>query len=301
MLRVTRDKTILKMSPDNPPVSFIESGDIVVFETLDCFSNKITREDQLFSSVGWEHINPATGPLFVKDAEAGDILRVEIIDIILDSQGVMVAAPGFGVLGDIITKEETKIIPIVDGKAVFNEKIKLALDPMIGVIGTAPQTEDVPTGTPGEHGGNMDCKRIRKGSIVYLPVNVPGALLAMGDLHAVMGDGEIVVCGVEISGEVVVKVDVIRRASLPLPMVVHDDKIMTIASAPTLDEAARNATKKMFTFLHQEVGINLTEASMLLSVVGNLHICQIVDPLMTARMEFPLWILDKYNYKMKLV
>lgn len=299
MLRVSRDTTILEMSPGNAPAGSASPGDIVVFETLDCFSNRITRENQVFSSVGWEHINPATGPLYVKDAEVGDTLRVEILDIVLDAQGVMVTAPKFGVLGDAVEAEETKIVPIVNGKARFNDKIDLSISPMIGVIGTAPPTDAIPTGTPGEHGGNMDCKRIGKGSVVYLPVNVPGALLAMGDMHAVMGDGEIVVCGVEISGEITVNVDVVKGASLPLPMVIQGEHVMTIASAPTLDEAARTATKKMFAFLRQEIGFTIAEAGMILSAAGNLRICQIVDPLMTARMEFPLWILERYDYRIR--
>ena len=80
---------------------------------------------------------------------------------------------------------------------------------MIGVIGTAPKTESISCGTPGMHGGNMDSKIIGIGSTIYLPVEVPGALLAMGDLHAVMGNGEGSVCGAEVPGEVTVTVEVI--------------------------------------------------------------------------------------------
>ncbi|MFU0790065.1 MAG: Acetamidase [Virgibacillus proomii] len=89
-----------------------------------------------------------------------------------------------GVLGERIAAEKTKIIAVENGYANFNEKLKLPIKPMIGVIGTAPRNEEVPTGTPKDHGGNMDCKRICKGATLYLPVNVDGALLAMGDAHA---------------------------------------------------------------------------------------------------------------------
>jgi amidase len=296
---IYKENAVLKMSPNNPPIKKVKPGSTVIFETYDCFSNQIQREDQPFSSVGWDKINPATGPLFVEGAGPGDILKVEILDIKIDSKGVMTTAPRLGVLGDIVTGETTKVIPIREGKAIFNEKIHIPIKPMIGVIGTAPADVEIPTGTPGAHGGNMDCKKIIKGSVLYLPVNVSGALLSMGDLHAVMADGEIVICGLEIPGEVTVKVDVVKGKVLPLPLLVSEERLITIASAETLDEAAKQATVNMHQFLVHQLGLDIDEAGMLLSLVGDLRICQVVDPLMTARMELPQWILDQYDYKVK--
>ncbi|MEK5442524.1 acetamidase/formamidase family protein [Fredinandcohnia sp. FSL W7-1320] len=296
---ISRELSVLTMSPTNKPVKIVESGSTVVFQTLDCFSNQIQNEDQPFSSVGWDKINPATGPLYINGAEPGDTLKVKIIDIKIDNKGVMTTAPNLGVLGDIVTGETTKIISIKDDKAIFNEKIQIPIKPMIGVIGTAPKDEEIPTGTPGSHGGNMDCKKIVKGSTLYLPINVSGGLLSMGDLHAVMADGEIVICGLEIPGEVTVKVDVLKGEELPLPMLDSEESIITIASEETLDEAAKTATVNMHRFLVNELGIEIDEAGMLLSLVGDLRICQVVDPLMTARMEIPKWIVEKYDYKLK--
>jgi amidase len=296
---ISREQGVLTMSPTNKPVKVVESGSHVVFQTFDCFSNQIQNEDQPFSSVGWDKINPATGPLYINGAEPGDTLKVKIIDIKIDNKGVMTTAPNLGVLGDIVTGETTKIISIKDDKAIFNEKIQIPIKPMIGVIGTAPKDEAIPTGTPGTHGGNMDCKKIVKGSTLYLPINVAGGLLSMGDLHAVMADGEIVICGLEIPGEVTVKVDVLKGEELPLPMLDSEESIITIASEKTLDEAAKTATVNMHRFLVNELGIEIDEAGMLLSLVGDLRICQVVDPLMTARMEIPKWIVEKYDYKLK--
>ncbi len=296
---ISRELSVLTMSPTNKPVKIVEAGSTVVFQTLDCFSNQIQNEDQPFSSVGWDKINPATGPLYINGAEPGDTLKVKIIDIKIDNKGVMTTAPKLGVLGDIVTGETTKIISIKDDKAIFNEKIQIPIKPMIGVIGTAPKDEDIPTGTPGSHGGNMDCKKIVKGSTLYLPINVSGGLLSMGDLHAVMADGEIVICGLEIPGEVTVSVEVLKGEELPLPMLDSEESIITIASKKTLDEAAKTATVNMHRFLVNELGIEIDEAGMLLSLVGDLRICQVVDPLMTARMEIPKWIVEKYDYKLK--
>ncbi|HBG00171.1 MAG TPA: acetamidase [Firmicutes bacterium] len=297
MLKIRREQAVFTLSPWNNPVAHASSGDTIIFETYDCFSNELTQEDQDYPSSGWDRVNPATGPLYVEGAKPGDILRVEILDIVLDSQGVMWVGPGSGALGHVLTEQRTKIIPVVDGKAMFNDRLALEVNPMIGVIGTAPGDEEIPTGTPGAHGGNMDCKRIGKGSAVFLPVNVPGALLAMGDVHALMGDGEVIVCGMEIAAQITVKVDVLKGLALPLPMVVAGSHVMTIASEITLDQAAVTASEMMLQFIQQALNMDLQEAGMLLSIMGDLHICQIVDPLMTARMEFPLWILEAYGYR----
>ena len=107
MKRITTDTTVFKMSPNNDPVETINSGEEVVFETYDCFSNTVYKEEHLFSSVSWDVINPATGPLYVKNAVPGDILKVEILDIKIADKGVMTTAPNFGVLGEFIPEEKT--------------------------------------------------------------------------------------------------------------------------------------------------------------------------------------------------
>ena len=168
---------------------------------------------------------------------------------------------------------------------------------MIGVIGTAPADEAVATGTPSFHGGNMDCKRIGTGSVLYLPVNVEGALLAMGDLHAVMSDGEVCVCGAEIAGKVTVRVSVVNGRPLPLPFLVTESHAMAIYSAEGVEDAAHGATLNMRTFLIDQCKLAEYEAGMLLSLTGDLRICQIVDPNKTCRMELPLSIMDDLGYK----
>jgi len=296
MLTVFTDTKIHKMSRDNAPVAYAKSGDTVRFETLDCFGCQIQNESQLLGKLDWSNINPATGPLFIEDAQPGDVLKVEILNIELDDHGVMVDGPGNGVTGRAVTEETTKILPVADGLVHFNDKLSFPVDPMIGVIGTAPAGEGIDTGTPGAHGGNMDCTRIGTGATLYLPVNTPGALLAMGDLHARMGDGEVEVCGVEIAGAVTVKVTVVKNCGLPTPFLVNSEIAAAIYSAETLDDASIGATMAMHGFLMKELGMNAHEAGMLLSVAGDLRICQIVDPEKTCRMEIPVSILKAYRY-----
>ncbi len=296
MLVIKPDTKVYAMSKDNAPAAYAKDGDTVVFETLDCFGCQLTSEDQRMGGLDWSNINPATGPLFIDSAHRGDVLKVEILSLDLDDHGVMVHGEGERVTGNATKGETTKILPIENGCARFNDKLSLPLRPMIGVIGTAPDGEAVPTGTPGAHGGNMDCTRIGAGATLYLPVNVDGALLAMGDLHAVMGDGEVGVCGVEIAGKVTVRVSVIKDCRLPTPFLVSEELAMTICSAESADEAGDAAVLAMHSFLKDELGMDEHEAGMLLSVAGNLRVCQIVDPKKTFRMELPMSVVKAYGY-----
>jgi amidase len=293
MLRIKTDQAVYAMSGANPAAARAQSGSTVIFETMDCFDNQIASEEKMLSGIDWNHINPATGPLYVEGAEPGDILKVEILDIRLGSQAVMTALPGEGAVGELIPAEGTKILPVRDGIVRFSEGLSFAVEPMIGVIGTAPLGDPIPTGTPGTHGGNMDNRRIAKGSTVYLPVNVPGALLAIGDLHALMSDGEVLCCGAEIAGEAEVRVSVVKGETLPLPIVATPDTVMTVASCPTLDDAALLASHNMMRLISERGDIDRRELAMLLSLKGQLCICQIVDPLKTARLEFPLELFEK--------
>lgn len=297
MLTIHTDTKIHKMSENNPPVAKAKSGETVCFETLDCFGGQLKSENDLLGGLDWNNVNPASGPLFIEGAMPGDVLKVEILKIELDDHGVMVDAPGEGVTGAAVSSESTKILPVENGKIKFNEKLSFPICPMIGVIGTAAKGEGIDTGTPGSHGGNMDCTRIGEGATLYLPVNTEGALLAMGDLHARMGDGEVEVCGVEIAGKVTVKLTVLKNCKLPTPFLVNSELAMAIHSAETVDEACVGATMAMHGFLTGELGMNEHEAGMLLSVTGNLCICQVVDPEKTVRMEIPLSVTKAYGYE----
>ena len=296
MLTIKRDTVVYTLAADNPPAAHAQSGDTICFETLDCFSGQITRPEDRTGGLDWSRINPATGPVYIEGAEPGDTLRVEILRIDLAPQAVMLESPGSGVTGLAATEESVKIMPVQDDRVIFNDQLSLPVCPMIGVIGTAPAGEGIPTGTPDAHGGNMDCNRIGAGTTLYLPVNVPGGLLAMGDLHAVMGDGEVCVCGAEITGEVTVRVTVIKGQPLPLPFLVTQTHAMAIASAEGLDAAAEATTLRIRSFLIDQVKLPAPEAGMLLSLAGDLRICQAVDPNKTCRMELPLNLLSDCGY-----
>ncbi len=297
MKTLSREKFIYQMNSKNQSVMQVENGETFIVETSDCFNRQISSEDDLMSNLDTECFNPATGPIFIEGAEVGDVLKVQVLDIDVNEYGVIAVMPGFGATGSKHRKEVTKIIPIADNKAVFNDKISLDIDPMIGVIGTAPITESIETVVPDSHGGNMDCKRITRGSEVFLPINVEGGLLSLGDLHAVMGDGEVCGCGVEITGTVTLKVEVLKNRELPLPLIKTSDSIMTVASKETLDSASEQAVLNMYKLLVDTIDLSNEEASMLLSIAGDLKVCQIVNPLKTARYELPKAVLKNYKFE----
>ena len=298
MLYITKETVNDIMKWDNKPAGYCKSGDTIVFETRDCYDNTITSSERpLGDREGLS--NPVTGALYVEGAEVGDILKIEIEDIKLRSWGVMRSSTTAGVFHEKYEKREAIIFEVKDNKIYFDDKLILDADPMIGVIGTAPiEEEGIPTTTPGKHGGNMDCKKIVKGSTIYLPVNVKGGLLSMGDIHALMGDGEVFICGLEIAGEITVKVSVLKNIKLPTPFLYSRGKVMSIQSAEDLDKAGDMAAKEMFEFVKEATKQNDVRTGMLMSLLSDMAVCQVVDPLLTVRVEFPLEALEKYGYKL---
>ncbi len=162
------EKSVYSFSKDHPPVMTVASPSRITIETYDCFTNQLNSVES-FSTIDWEKINPATGPIYIENAEPGDILKVVIEEIEVDRQGILATGPQIGVLGHRLEKLTAKAVPIEEGKAIFNEQIRFPLQPMIGVIGVAPAGEPVPCGTPGPHGGNLDSKLIREGATLLLP------------------------------------------------------------------------------------------------------------------------------------
>ena len=290
--------SIYAFSKDNEPIQKISSGSQVIIETYDCFQNQITSNDTEINSIDWNQINPATGPIYVESAQPGDILAVKIDKIELSQEGVLTVGPNLGVMGHRLEKFEAKMIPIQDGKAIFNERLHIPLNPMIGVIGVAPEGEPVSCGTPGAHGGNMDTKLITEGATIYFPVFAEGALFALGDLHAAMGDGEVGVSGIEIPAKVTVTLEVIKGHSLKNPLLISEEGLAMIVSAPTLDEAAKTAVEEMIDFLLPYTDLTLSHLTMLMSAVGQSQISQIVDPLLTARFFVPKMVLDAYKVEL---
>lgn len=282
-------------SKENKVALTVESGDSVCLETLDCFSNQIQLPSDKLDFIDWNRLNPATGPIFIKDAMPNDTLEITIKEITISNKGVIATGKDLGLLGDLMEELYFKLVAIRDDRVVFDEKTSLSLKPMIGVIGVAPEDGQINCGTPGSHGGNMDTKLITEGAKLYLPVFVEGALFGLGDLHALMGDGEIGVSGVEVAGKVVVELRVLKNYTISNPIIKTDNVVATIASHETLDGAASNAVHDMANIFKKFTNMEIKDISMLFSIVGNLEISQVVDPLKTARFSMPNIVLENYG------
>jgi amidase len=284
---VGKEESIFAMSRAAAPVARIAAGTSIRLQTADCFSDQVQGPADTGAGLNWDSVNPATGPVFIEGAEPGDVLAVRIERVEVADHGVMCTGAGWGVLGDRIEPMSWRFLHIANGTAGWDDGPRFAIKPMIGVIGVAPAGDDVPCGTPGSHGGNMDTRLIGEGATIFLPVAVPGALLAAGDLHAAMGDGEVAVTGVEVAGAVTLHVTVRKDLQLTDPVLETDELVATIASAGSLDEAAKMATNAMADLLHTRLGIDLADAVMLMSAVGQVRVSQMVDPLRTVRFEMP--------------
>lgn len=280
------------MDKNNEPVMRAKSRDRVVFETLDCFSCELTSEDQDFNGIDFDRVNPATGPLYIEGAEPGDVLRVKIEKINVEERGVSMVEPGRGVLGDRVKEGKTRIMEVKDGKVGF-QGLSFLVNPMDGVIGTAPAGEGVNTGTPGDYGGNLDCTQVREGSSIHLPVNVEEGLLARGDLHAAMGDGEVGGAAVEINGSVEVVVEVIKDFSYQTPFIETEDKYISLASSASIEEANKAALTVMVDLIMDKTGLSFEDALMLMTFKVDLTTCQVVNPAVTMRAEIKKEVLKK--------
>ena len=248
------DQSVYKFSKDNKPVTDADPGELLLFKTMDCFSNRLKTEADLITDLAYSYdvANPAAGPVYINGAQPGDVLAVDILDVQVADQGVISTSEGCGPLCDDM-EIRTRVVKIKDHTAEFNG-VTFPIDPMIGVIGTAPDGDDVIDGYPGNHGGNMDSKIIKKGARVYFPVRVEGALLQLGDVHATMGDAELCGTGIEIPAEVLVKVSLIKNFELNWPVTETATHWYVNACAHEFPEALKYASKELQRLLMNVTG-----------------------------------------------
>lgn len=269
---------VYDFNKENAPCDTAKPGDMLLFKTLDCFSNRIPDENTTMADLDYTYgfANPAAGPVYVEGAEPGDVLVVDVYDIQVADEGTIATDDHCGPLFET-TGYRTKKIKIKDGVADFNG-VKFPINPMIGVIGTAPDGDPVIDGFVGNHGGNMDNKHITKGARLYFPVRVPGALLQMGDVHATMGDGELCGTGIEIPAEILVKIQLVKGFELNWPVLETQDKWYVNACAPKYDEALMNAAKEMQRLIMRITGWDAEETYMYMSVQSDVEISQGCEP-----------------------
>jgi len=247
----------------------------------------------------FSRVNPTLGPIAIDGAEPGDAIKVTLVDFKPCGWGWTANIPGFGLLADqfkepalnIWKYDANTLAPAMFGPA------KVPLKPFAGTIGLAPAE-------PGHHsvvpprrvGGNMDIRDLAKGSELYLPVEVKGALFSLGDTHAAQGDGEVCGTAIESQLDVTVKLELVKNANLtfprfrtPGPVTRHLDEKgydVTTGIGSDLMEGAKAAVSGMVELLSKRHNIAPVEAYMLCSVCGDLRISEIVD--------MPNWVVSFY-------
>lgn len=265
--------------------------ELLAVETADCYGDRVgmTESSEGSSSLG-TGLNPATGPFYVERARPGDVLVVSIEELRLQAMGFLAARPGAGLLGERVLSPARCDVAIDGDHASLGPDLDVPLHPMVGVVGVATDGDRVPTTTPGRHGGNLDIRELGAGSSIYLPVAQPGAGLAIGDLHAAQGDGELMVSGIEAAGVVSIRLGLVPGQAARWPWIGTPSDWMVATAAPTLEEAAALAVAEMADVLVRHTGQDLVRVGMMLSACGDLRINQVVNPLVGVRLAIPVGV-----------
>jgi amidase len=276
-----------------PPVARLGPGDILETNTLDAFGDAIQKPGDTLALVKGD--NPLTGPIFIEGAQPGDTIAIEFLSLDVNSnQGIGAFAPGFGAISstnytpmlNAPIPERIYFYPIdrAAGTATFQAydskfSVKMPIHNFLGCIGVAPAGGEARSSiVPAEFGGNMDAPEVSVGNILYLPVNVPGALLYIGDGHAVMGDGEVAGTAVELPLRVRLHVRVLKGKKIDWPRFENQDEIMATGIYRPLDDSLRIAFTQLVAWIHSDYGLSELDAYELLSKVAKIHLTEMVDP-----------------------
>jgi len=275
---------------DLPPVMHLKPGDTVETNTVDADGKALEA-----AGLKPKGPNPLTGPFYIDGAEPGDTLAVRFLHLEVNGkEGWGSSGPGFGalnsshytpLLGQGIPKMTwTYSIDKSANVATFQAhdssfSVKIPLHPFLGCVGVAPADGEMRSSiVPAEFGGNMDSPEASAGNTLYLPVNVPGALLFLGDGHAVMGDGEVNGTAIEVSMLVRFQVDLIKNHKINWPRFENNDYIMAAGIYRPLDDALRIAFVELIGWMHEQYGLSEMDSYELLSKTAEIHLAEMVDP-----------------------
>lgn len=296
---ISVDKSHNKFSSSIPYQIKVPSGSIIEAFTLEATGGQLNINSTLedFEKVDMDKVHTLTGPIYVESAEVGDVLAVELLDLEPGDWGWTGMGPEFGFLaGETEAKGfKTYKLDKENNLVHFSDDISIPLRPFPGVMGVAPNTEEMlTTFPPRANGGNMDDPNLVKGVTVYFPVFVKGALFSIGDAHAVQGLGEVVGTAVECDMRIRFRLSVLKNKKISEPEYESKDYYATTGFATTIDEAAKKATRYMKEHIAKTYGISQEEAYMLCSLIGDLKIAEVVDlPHMLVTMHIPKSVFEK--------
>jgi len=290
------------------PVLKIKPGETISLETVDASSGQLNPKSNAddLRKLDLSFVNPVTGPIYVDGAKPGDALKITFLSYRPSGWGWTGNIPGFGLLADQFPDAKLHHWNYDPGlkPAMYGPGGRVPLRPFAGTIGVALAEPGLHSIIPPRRvGGNMDVRDIAEGVELYLPVEVEGALLSVGDTHAAQGDGEICGTAIESPIDVTLKVELIKDAQLrfpryvtPGPVTNHFDKKgyeVTTGIGPDLMQGARTAVSEMIDLLSKRFGYSPIDAYMLCSVCADLRISSIVDvPNWVVSFLFPRIVLE---------
>ena len=291
------------LSGNDRYIASVDPGETFVVEcainandgTIRHLGQQLTEADVTFPFV-----NGATGPIEVRGSKAGDMVKVEIVNMELDKLGFTALWPGIGMFPDWVRRKEfgiqTRVVEVKDGRVHWNDHLKLPVKPMIGVLGVAPVHGAVLTVDNGPHGGNLDVQEITTGNTVMFRVNKDGTHLFMGDCHAIQGDGECNGMGaIEIAATLTVKVSLAKAPPrLNHPRIETATHICTLGCARPLEDAMRIAFEEMVYWMEDEWEIPAAEGYMLLGQIAEARCTQVVNPKYTYICKVDKGVLASY-------
>lgn len=258
-------------SKEHEPVLRVQpgAGDLITFETDDEAYAQMEQFRDLSKVTAT--MNPVTGPVYVEGAEPGDALAVTIHDIALSDFGWSIYIPGAGALAGRMGDEwYVKRVPIEGETVRLTDTVTCPIRPMIGCIGVAPAEGEMSTVMPSyPTGGNMDLTDACPGSTVFLPVEVEGAYLAIGDLHAVMSRGESSFVAIEVAGRATVSVDLVKGMGLRAPRVETPDEVVCVGLGNPVQDSIDHAYEDLFDVLTGEHGYSPQDAYTVMSAVAH--------------------------------
>jgi amidase len=271
--------------PQAQPAWRIPTRQPVRVDAVDGWVGLIRSEEDLVHLLPENETNACTGPIAIEGAKPGDTLAVHIDQVEpRTDHAVSGLMQGWGVLGDLLPAPRSRILPLVDGHLHVRDDLRFPIAPMIGTIGVAP-VEAIATIVPGSHGGNMDIPEVGPGAVLYLPVEVDGALFGLGDAKALSGDGEVAAAAAEVPISAHLRFDVLSGVRLPSPVVRTSDRWITVGNEDTLRSATRSAVASMVTLLEHALDMAWTDAYHLCGLIGSLRISQVVNPRVTVTMH----------------
>ena len=280
MKTLDREHHIYVLEPGATPAITIDSGDELMVETWDAFEG--VRDPEVIDARYLK--GPATGPIYVNGAEPGDALKVEFISITPKEGAAHMIMPGRGFLEEEFTEAYPTVISFEDGHALLPNGIRVPLNPSMGLVATTPTYPQNTASDSGPYGGDIDLKELVEGSTLYLPVFVPGGLLALGDCHAVVGDGAVAGTGAECSADTHLRVTVEKGMGISGPRALTPDYFVVLSYGEELGPAMKQAVRGMVDFLVKEKGMAPYDAYTLLSLAGDVRVSRTFRPISPVKM-----------------